>query len=501
MKARHATIIALPCALIVGTTAFLAGSLFTPRAERHDLIRSVIGPERIMRNPAGGQTGFADVVDVVRPAVIGIRTKVAAGSGSASPLDRFGRLEPKNEPNKPADPNAKRMPGMPPALTTQGSGFFVSADGYAVTNNHVIEGNETAEIQTDDQKTYTAKVVGTDPGSDLALLKVDGRNDFAFATIADDPPRVGDWILAVGNPFGLGGTVTAGIVSARERNIGMSSYEDLIQIDAPVNQGASGGPTFDVRGRVIGVNTMILSPSGGSVGIAFAIPAETVKAVIPQLKEKGSVTRGWLGIQFQPVTPEIAEGLGLKEARGALVVAAQPDGPASKAGIAPIDIITSINDEAVKDGRDLAKKINHIAPGTSLKFGIIRRSAPITVSVTIGERPVAESQASGRAPTRFAEQPNVPSHQPELKLAPANSIPGVGDEGVVVTDIDLNGRAAAQGMEPGDIIFEVNGKRVRSPEDVRNALREAHNEGKRTALMRLNSGEAARVIAVPVDVV
>jgi serine protease Do len=224
-----------------------------------------------------------------------------------------------------------------------------------------------------------------------------------------------------------------------------------------------------------------------------------VKAIIPQLKEKGSVTRGWLGIQFQPMTPDIAESLGLKEARGVVVIDAERDGPAGKAGITSTDVITSINDEAIKDGRDLAKKISHIAPGTSLNLGILQRGAQKTVSVTIGERP--QSEASSRSPPRFAEPTGNAPRGPELKLAPANSIPGSGSEGVVITDVDLNGRAAAQGLEPGDIIFEVNGKQVRSPDDVRNALREARNGGRRTVLIRLNSGDAARLVAIPVDAV
>jgi serine protease Do len=224
-----------------------------------------------------------------------------------------------------------------------------------------------------------------------------------------------------------------------------------------------------------------------------------VKAIIPQLKEKGSVTRGWLGIQFQPVTPDIAESLGLKEARGVVVVDSEPDGPAGKAGIASTDVITSINDESVKDGRDLAKKISHIAPGASLSLGVLQRGAQKTVSVTIGERP--QSQASGRSPPRLAGPAGDVPRGPELKLAPANSIPGSGREGVVITDIDLNGRAAAQGLEPGDIIFEVNGKQVRSPDDVRDALRQARTEGRRTVLIRLNSGEAARFVTIAVDAV
>ncbi len=219
-----------------------------------------------------------------------------------------------------------RRPGGHNTILGQGSGFFISADGYAVTNNHVVDNAESVEVRTDDGKTHKAKVIGTDPRTDLALIKVDGSR-FPYVKLADKAPRIGDWVLAVGNPFGLGGTVTAGIVSARGRDINASAYDDFIQIDAPVNKGNSGGPAFDVDGNVIGVNTAIYSPSGGSVGIAFAIPAETVKTVIGQLKEHGMVTRGWIGVQIQPVTKDIADSLGLKKAQGALVAAAAAEQP------------------------------------------------------------------------------------------------------------------------------------------------------------------------------
>jgi len=277
------------------------------------------------------------------------------------------------------------LPGVSPPLTTQGSGFFITADGYAVTSRHVVENNKSAEIKTDDQKTYPAKVIGIDSVSDLALLKVEGRNDFPHVMLADKPPRVGDWILAIGNPLGLGGTVTRGIVSARERNLGASAYDDLIQIDAPINQGASGGPTFDLDGNVIGVNTSIVSPTGGSVGIAFAIPADTVRMVVDQLREKGDVTRGWLGIQIRPVTAEIADKLGFKRTKGALVAQPQPDSPAAKAGIMSGDIITSLNGDAVENARTLSKKIAAAAPGTPVKLGVFRQGNEETVQVTIGE--------------------------------------------------------------------------------------------------------------------
>ena len=254
-------------------------------------------------------------------------------------------------------------------VTGQGSGFFISADGYAVTNNHVVQNAETVTVTADDGKTYTAKVIGTDSRSDLALIKVDGAN-FPFVKLADASPRIGDWVLAVGNPFGLGGTVTAGIVSARGRDIGAGPYDDFIQIDAPVNKGNSGGPTFDVDGNVIGVNTAIFSPSGGSVGIAFAIPADTVKSVVAQLRDKGSVTRGWIGVQIQPLTPDLADSMGLKQTTGALVSEPQPDSPAVKAGIQSGDVITSVDGAAIHDARELARRIGTMAPGTSIKLGV-----------------------------------------------------------------------------------------------------------------------------------
>src|SRR5205807_8257399 len=214
---------------------------------------------------------------------------------------------------------------------------------------------DTVEITADDGKTYTARVIGTDPRTDVALIKVEGRSDFPYVKLSDKAPRVGDWVVAVGNPFGLGGTVTAGIVSARGRDIGAGPYDDFIQIDAPVNKGNSGGPTFDMDGNVIGVNTAIFSPSGGSVGIAFDIPASTVKSVVAQLKDKGAVSRGWIGVQIQPVTADIAESIGLKTAEGALVAEPQANGPAAQAGVQAGEVITEVNGAPVKDASDLAR--------------------------------------------------------------------------------------------------------------------------------------------------
>ena len=268
-----------------------------------------------------------------------------------------------------------KIPGVTAGMATmgQGSGFFISSDGYAVTNNHVVEGADKVEVTTDAGKTYTAKVIGTDPRTDLALIKVEGGSDFPFAKLSEGKARIGDWVLAVGNPFGLGGTVTAGIVSASGRDIGSGPYDDFIQIDAPVNKGNSGGPAFNMQGEVVGVNTAIYSPSGGSVGIAFSIPAATVKSVIAQLKDKGSVSRGWIGVQIQPVTQDIADSMGLKQAQGALVADPQKDGPAAKAGIESGDVITAANGQSVKDARELARIIGGFAPGSTVKLDVLHK--------------------------------------------------------------------------------------------------------------------------------
>src|ERR1700719_3491859 len=334
--------------------------------------------------------GFADVVDKVKPAVISVRVNIDAGKRSKetspfpkdSPLDRFfRRFGQPDAPGPGPNPRGRNI------VTGQGSGFFISADGYAVTNFHVVEKADNVEVTLDDGRVFTAKVIGTDQRSDVALVKVDGAGNLPFVKFADTSPRIGDWVLAVGNPFGLGGTVTAGIVSARGRDIGAGPYDDFIQIDAAVNKGNSGGPTFDVDGNVIGVNTAIFSPSGGSVGIAFAIPADTVKSVVSQLKDKGTVTRGWIGVQIQPVTAEIAERIGLKKAEGALVSDPQANGPAAKAGIEAGDVITAVNGAAVKDARDLAKQIGSIAPGTSVKLTVWRKGEERNLSVSLGELP------------------------------------------------------------------------------------------------------------------
>jgi serine protease Do len=457
--------------------------------------------EQVSAPSAQQPAGFADLVSKVKPAVISVRVKISrdqdatTGSGGGNsirpqrgaPLDKFfQQFGFSNIPN-----------GMRPrqVITGEGSGFFISADGYAVTNNHVVDHASSVQVKTDNGKTYTAKVIGTDPKTDLALIKVDGDGPFPYVKFSDHPPRVGDWVVAVGNPFGLGGTVTAGIVSARGRDIGAGPYDDYIQIDAPINKGNSGGPAFDTQGNVIGVNTAIFSPSGGSVGIGFDIPAETAKLVVAQLKDHGKVTRGWIGVQVQPVTADIAESLGIKQAQGAIVDAAQAGSPAAKAGIKAGDVITAVNGAAIKDSRDLARRIGAIAPGQSVKFDLVRDGQSQSVSLTLGQMPV-ERQAKADTDQQSTPTNGVPHIG--VQLAAAGDVEGSGDQGVVVMGVEPSGPAAEHGLRTGDVILSVSGKQVSRPADVRDALIAAHKAGRHGVLMQVKTADAApHFVAVP----
>ena len=488
-------VLVLACVIGLAAAAGAIAARAVVSYERHATLQA---PDRLSGRASSAPASFADVVDIVKPAVIGVQTRLGRDTDDRnapeSPGDRS--LRPFGAPQAP--PPRARRPGR--IVTAQGSGFFISADGYAVTNNHVVEGSTMAEIETDDHKTYTAKVVGTDPTSDLALLKVDGRNDFPHVQLADRMPRVGDWVLAVGNPFGLGGTVTAGVVSARERNIGGIASDNFVQIDASINKGDSGGPTFDLDGKVIGVNTMIFSPSGGSIGIAFAIPADTVRMVVSQLKTKGSVTRGWLGVQIQSMTPEIADALGLQQAQGALVADLAVDGPAAEAGITSGDVIASLNGTPIANASELSRRISAIAPGTSVELGVLRQGGEKRITAALGQLPHSRPRPDmGReqADTEPGTTGRGDSGDLGLKLAPASSILGPGQQGVVVTGVDPTGLGADEGFEAGDIILEVSGKSVATPGEIESALGDARRDGKHIVLMRLRSGETTRFVTVP----
>jgi serine protease Do len=447
--------------------------------------------------------GFADIVAKVKPAVISVRVNLGESKTSSlsqddngaqafpkgSPFEKFFRqFGFEDQPNGTA-----RSPQLRQRVAGEGSGFFISADGYAVTNNHVVNNAKSVQVITDDGRTLGAKVVGTDSNTDLALIKVEGDH-FPFVKFSERDPRIGDWVIAVGNPFGLGGTVTAGVVSARGRNIG-EGVNDFIQIDAPMNRGNSGGPSFDVDGNVIGINTAIYSPSGGSVGIGFDIPADTAKGVVAQLMDKGHVVRGWMGVRIQTVTADIANGLGMKKAEGAIVDEPQAGSPAAKAGITAGDVITSVNGKEMTDSRELARTVSAMAPGSQVKLGVLRKGEEKTVSLRLGELPNERQASAGSEENRLGTDSTTP--RLGLTLAPANEVDGAGNQGVAVTAVDPDGPAAEHGVATGDVILDIGGKAVSKPADVRQALADLNKEGKHTVLMRMKSGDNTKFVAVP----
>ena len=480
---------------LLGSVAFLGAAVAFAGPLEHGSFSGVFWPSAAQATEGQqGPAGFADLVAKVRPAVISVRARIDESASDANQND-----EPVLPPfmrGSPFEKFFRQFGDLPPGteqhriITGLGSGFLISPDGYAVTNNHVVDHAKSVQVTTDDGKKYTAKVIGADPKTDLALIKVEGRSDFAYVKFEDSAPRVGDWVVAVGNPFGLGGTVTAGIISAQGRDIGSGAY-DYLQIDAPINKGNSGGPTFDMNGNVVGINTAIYSPSGGSVGIGFDVPAQTAQSVIAQLKDKGAVTRGWLGVQIQPVTSGIAESLGLESAHGALVDEVQANSPAAKAGVQSGDVITAVNGKPVKDSRDLSRQIAALAPGSSIKLDLVRKRETKTLTVALGTMPnQKQASASEDQSTQGSGVPHL-----GLTVAPASDVAGSGNKGVVVTSVDPEGPAADHGLETGDIILNAGGKAVSSAGDLRAALSEAKTDGKHDVLMKVKTSQATKFVA------
>jgi serine protease Do len=454
-----------------------------------------------------GLPDFSSLVERVKPAVLSVqvdinpamRTAASDGDDQQSPgenpfkgtpfehfFDQFGG----NGQHGLRGPN--HGPVEPQLQKALGSGFFISADGYAVTNNHVVDGATKIEVVTDSGKTHKAKIVGTDPKTDLALIKVEGANDFPFVKMAPAMPKIGEWVLAVGNPYGLGGTVTAGIVSAENRDIGSGPYDDFIQIDAAVNRGNSGGPTFNLNGEVIGVNTAIFSPSGGSVGIAFDIPTTTVQSVIPVLKEKGRLDRAWLGVQIQPVTEDIAQSIGLENAKGAIVTAPQDGSPAEKAGLKAGDVITKVDGRVIADARDLARVIGNMAPDTNADLAVIRDGRERSMRIVLGTMDDPKQQVA-----QVPDQKGDDMGKLGLSVAPAGTVAGHGRTGLIVLNVDPAGVAADLGIQAGDVILKVGERDVNSARDLRQALSDAKSRGRAKALALVKTGNAERYVALP----
>lgn len=455
---------------------------------------------------------FADVVERVSPAVVSVRVKANVQPTADDGSDMF--QGPGGMPDNPqlreffkqfrgfGDQNGRNRDGKrfqrkggnnQPRPVAQGSGFFISEDGYLVTNNHVVDEGSAFTVVTSDGKELDAKLVGTDSRTDLAVLKVDGTQKFTYVAFGDDSKsRVGDWVVAVGNPFGLGGTVTAGIISARGRDIGAGPYDDFIQIDASVNRGNSGGPTFNLNGEVIGINTAIFSPSGGNVGIAFDIPASTAKEVVADLMKTGSVRRGWLGVEIQPVTSDIAESLGLKSEKGALVANAQDDGPAKKAGVVAGDVITQVDGKDVDSPKELARLIAAEAPGKPVELSVWRNGKTETLKIDLGDLPNTNKQASADGQQAAPAQADTLA---DLGLTVTKSEDG---KGLVVTDVDPDSSASDRGIQAGDTIVAVNSTEVNTTEDVSKAMADAVKAGRKSVLVQITHDNNNRFVALPV---
>lgn len=485
-----------------GGTAFLAAS--TPMvAAQVQPAAQVTVPEA---NPA---LGFADLVDAVKPAVVSIIVQ-----GRDAPAQNFGDQFNPQMPDLPEDNPLRKFFeqfGGPPSngdrpgrgdreapqgrkFVAAGSGFAISADGYVVTNNHVVRNATKVTVVLDNGDEHDATVVGTDERTDLAVVKIDGMTDMPFVTFASDSPRVGDWVVAVGNPFGFGGSVTAGIVSALGRDVQGSAYGDFLQIDAAINTGNSGGPAFNLKGEVVGVNSEIYTPNGGNVGIAFAIPSATVKQVTAQLISSGVVTRGFLGVSIQDVNKDIADSVGLDSARGALVTQLNDDSPGAKAGLKSGDIILAVDGTKIDDAISLSRTIASKAPGTSVELTVWRDRAEMKVTATLGT--LNDEQKK--------DEPNQPQ-QPDEPAVPTPSsvgitlVPNADGAGLLIQDIDEDSVAAEKGFSVGDAILEVDNKAVSTAKEFEDAITAVKDSGRSTALIKAERNGAVRFIGLPLE--
>jgi serine protease Do len=447
--------------------------------------------------PGGGMTGhtlpdFTDLVTQVKPAVVSITTRMQAAQGGdedqaqmPSPFRQF-----------PFGGMGPQMGPQARAIEARGSGFIVEADGTIVTNNHVVKDAKTVSVTLDDGTQVPAKVIGRDSRSDIAVLKIDAHRQLPYIQLGNSANvKPGEWVVAMGNPFGLGGSVTAGIVSASGRDIGAGPYDHFIQIDAPINQGNSGGPLFTQDGKVIGMNTAILSPSGGSIGIGFAIPSDMIRTVVAQLEKTGHVTRGFIGVEAQQVSDAMAKAMHLSDNSGALIAGVQPDAPAAGAGLEPGDVITSVNGQAVKNPHDLALNIASVQPGDEAKLQVVHNGEAKAVTVKVGQLPNEKVASNDHA--------QEPKERIGLALAPLSpelrnrlDVPD-GTRGAVVRNVEPGSPADQAGLQMGDVIVGVGGKKVASPTEAASAIRGAGKE--HAVALRIIRNGAPAFVAVNLD--
>ena len=451
---------------------------------------------------------FADLVEAVKPAVVSISVEGSQQIPSGAQLgdqdyyfnfpdlpednplrrffDEFDNFGPNGRNNNgPKRPQTRRFEAA-------GSGFIISSDGYVVTNNHVVSEGDKITVVFDNGDELRAELIGTDPRTDLALLKIDDAHDLPYVSFATTEARVGDWVVAVGNPYGLGGTVTAGIISARGRDISGSQTGDFLQIDAAINRGNSGGPAFNLNGEVVGVNTAIFSPNGGSVGIGFAIPASIVKQIVDDLKDDGRVTRGFLGVNIQDVTRDIADSVGLPTARGALVTQPSEGAPAAEAGIKSGDIIVEVDGEAVDNALALSRLIGAKAPGSDVNVVIWRDGGREELSVTLDKLDE----------TQVAEAPQAPTPPQDIQGPVESSVgialvPNTDGAGLVIEAIDPDSLAATKGLAPGDVILEADYKPVTNVDEFEKAISGVRDADRKSVLLKTSRNDAIRFVGLP----
>jgi serine protease Do len=488
--------------------------------------RGAVNDAPLRTPPApGGQISFADVFAKVSPAVVSIEITGRAGPREVAMTDGGPGDDPGAQPLPfgPGQNNGRGwsfrqiVPGNPdggeqPKIHAAGSGFFISAGGYIVTNNHVVEHADTISVHTADGKVLKARLIGRDPATDLAVVKVDGAA-FPFVSFEESAkPRVGDWVVAIGNPFGLGGTATAGIVSALDReNVADSSLIDYLQIDAPINKGNSGGPTFNVEGRVVGVNTAIFSPSGGSVGIGFDIPADVAKSIATQLISYGKVDHGFIGATIQQITPDLAESLGRDDTHGALVAGVTAGGPSDRGGLHVGDLVQAINGHPVASATDLTRQVAFAHPGDTLRLTVLRDGRQESVDLRAGVRPsedVLASRGSGDDSDGSPGSDGAAARMapPVLGLRLAELTPaarqrfniGEAAHGVVVTGVAADTDARDKGLREGDVIVKAGDRPALQPLDVQTAVAEASRGNRKDVLLLVNRGGHTRFVPVQI---
>ncbi len=478
----------LAAILLASTVLSGTGGYLVARAQSNG------GPLNLPATPAPVQVqaarpGFADLVEKVKPAVVNIATTEKA------------EARPRRAPEPPASmedffrqfmEQQQRPRGPQHAL---GSGFIIDPAGYIVTNNHVVEGASKIVVILEDGSEHPATVKGRDPKTDVALLKIEAAKPLPYVAFGNsDTARVGDWVIAVGNPFGLGGSVTAGILSARGRDLNNSPYDSFLQIDAPINPGNSGGPIFDAAGNVIGISTAIYSPSGGSVGIGFGVPANMAQQIVAQLQAGGKVERGWLGVSMQPLTETLAKALGRPNTHGVLVNDVMADGPAAKAGLQQGDIVTAVNGRAVQDARDLATQVAGLKAGDNAKLTYWREGREKVLAVTIGSQPVDQTAAAsdadgGEAKVGLSLAPLNPELRGRLGLDNAA-------KGVVVSEVAPGSKAEDSGVRPGDMIVGIAGKPVATPSQAVAAIKAAQHDKKEAVPLLVNRAGTTYYLAL-----